>query len=242
MIRPAQHVLLGQGRAGEPEPADPNFDDVVLLLHMDGTDGSDQFPDSSLYGKIITANGSAQVDTGESKFGGASCLFDGVGSSYLFTGTDTDFNFGGTTDFTIEFWAWLNSSTGSTAAFIASGGGTWGPGECIIRLDSGGLSIFAYSGYNRTAVTLVPIEQWVHMAIVREGTNLRFYQDGQGVGNWATQTVDEFNFNNSGDTIIGGSRFDGISINGWLDDLRITRGIARYSGAFDVPTAPFPNS
>src|SRR5690606_25450842 len=58
---------------------DPYWASVVLLLHMDGADGSTMFIDSSANGLTVTANGNAQIDTAQSKFGGAAALFDGNG-------------------------------------------------------------------------------------------------------------------------------------------------------------------
>ncbi|MEJ0012775.1 MAG: hypothetical protein WDM94_09155 [Bauldia sp.] len=58
------------------------------------------FVDSSASGRTITANGNAQVDTAQAKFGGASALFDGAGD-YLTVPASADFNFG-TGDFTVE--------------------------------------------------------------------------------------------------------------------------------------------
>ena len=75
------------------------------LLHMDGSDGSTTFTDES--GTTWTANGNAQIDTAQSKFGGASGLFDGA-SDYLQTPYTADHNTG-TGDFTIDQWIRFNS-------------------------------------------------------------------------------------------------------------------------------------
>ena len=80
---------------------DPYWANVVLLLHMDGTDGSTTFTDSSSYARAMTAAGNAQIDTAEFKFGTASGLFDGTGDSVQ-TPNGADFQFLG--DFTVEAW------------------------------------------------------------------------------------------------------------------------------------------
>ena len=85
-------------------PVDAYFSDVVLLLHMGGTDGSTTFTDEK--GHTVTANGDAQIDTAQSKFGGASALFDGSGD-YLSVADSADFEFG-SSDFTIDGWVRLH--------------------------------------------------------------------------------------------------------------------------------------
>src|SRR3990167_5305793 len=81
--------------------------DCVLMLHMDGTDGATTFTDSSDNAKTMTAVGNAQIDTAQSKFGGASGLFDGTGD-WLTTPDSTDWDLG-TGDFTIDFWIRFSS-------------------------------------------------------------------------------------------------------------------------------------
>ena len=71
---------------------------TVALLHMNGVDNSTTFTDES--GKSWTANGDAQISTSQSKFGGASGLFDGTGGLSI---SDSD-DFYLPADFTIDFW------------------------------------------------------------------------------------------------------------------------------------------
>lgn len=102
-IQDGNLYLAGQGGGGIN-----SF--TKLLLHTDGTDGSTTFTDSSLSPKTISVFGNAQVDTAQSKFGGASALFDGTGD-YL-TGSSADFAFG-TNDFTIDFWMRRGTQAGT---------------------------------------------------------------------------------------------------------------------------------
>ena len=83
---------------------------TVLLLHCDGTDGATTFTDSSDTSHTVTANGNAQIDTDQSKFGGASGLFDGTGD-YLSIPDSADWDFG-TGDWTIDFLIRFNAITG----------------------------------------------------------------------------------------------------------------------------------
>ena len=85
-----------------PATYDPFAANTVLAMHMDGTNGSTTFYDQC--GKTVTANGNAQINTAQSKFGGSSAYFDGTGD-YLSLGASvpTDLQIGGG-GFTIEFW------------------------------------------------------------------------------------------------------------------------------------------
>ena len=105
------------------------FSSVSLLLHMDGTNGSTLFVDSSQSPKSVTASGNAQISTTQSKFSGSSGLFDGSGDylSIPFTsGGGFDF---GTSNFTVEFFTRVSElkrcdfyvcapSTGATSIYI----------------------------------------------------------------------------------------------------------------------------
>ena len=62
-------TLFGTEEAGG---GDPYFANVSLLLHCDGSDASTTFTDSSSNGHTVTASNDAQIDTAQSKFGGAS--------------------------------------------------------------------------------------------------------------------------------------------------------------------------
>ena len=80
-------------------------DGSVLLLHMDGLDGSTTFIDSSVLANSIVSGGAPTINTSQTKFGGASKYFDG--NSYLSIDPNSNFALG-EGDFTAE--AWVNSS------------------------------------------------------------------------------------------------------------------------------------
>jgi Insecticide toxin TcdB middle/N-terminal region/FG-GAP-like repeat/Salmonella virulence plasmid 65kDa B protein len=90
---------------------DPYWSSVVLLTHMDGADGSTSFTDSSSLGNAVTALGDAQIDTAQSKFGGASALFDGNGD-YLTVASSPAFDLWAG-DATIEFFARFPTISGN---------------------------------------------------------------------------------------------------------------------------------
>lgn len=214
---------------------DPYWANVVLLLHMDGTDASTTFTDHSSSAKTVTANGNAQIDTAQSKFGGASGLFDGSGD-YLSLTSHADFNFG-TADFTIEGWVRFNSLTGAQSLISnyqnTSNGFSLEMSASKLQFNATG------DGVDSQGVTTLSTGQLYHWAVAREGTNLRLFLDGQ------VEDTDTNSANITSTAILALGRLGSINadyLNGWLDDVRITKGVARYTANFTVPSAAFPNS
>lgn len=210
---------------------DPNWSSVSLLLHMDGTDGSTTFTDQK--GKTVTAVGNAQIDTAQYKFGGASGLFDGTGDR-LTVPASADFNFG-TGDLTIEWWARFNSVSGIQYFYEI------GLNNTMARLQNGTtLLVYNAAGANmNTNISTLSANTWYYMAVVRSGNNWNFYVNGTSVANGTRS-------GNAGDSTntlyIGDYTSAGYAFNGWLDDFRITKGVARYTANFTPPSAAFPNS
>src|SRR3990167_9675179 len=95
-----------------------------LLLHCDGVDAATSFPDVSASAHTVTANGNAQVDTAQSKFGGASLIVDGTGD-YLSVPDHADWDFG-TGDFTVDFWFRRNGTQGAFSNMVSSFNGASG--------------------------------------------------------------------------------------------------------------------
>jgi len=212
---------------------DPNFANVELLLHGDGTSGSTTITDSSSNSVSMTVSGNTQIDTAVKKFGTGSIQFDGTGDQLSFTNTGF-----GTGDFTYEAWIYPNAQVQSFPAFFvvvddASSSNRVTAQYDIngqankFRLNVGGTSI--YSGTKSTG-------QWYHVAVVRSGTTVTFYLDGASLG---TAT---YSYNVPSHTgYIGGNtgRSSTLSFKGYIDDLRITNGVARYTSNFTAPTAAF---
>jgi hypothetical protein len=214
--------------------SDPYFSSVSLLLHMDGSNGSTTFTDSSGTPKTVTAYGGAAISTAQSKFGGAGGYFDGSGD-YLSTPSSSDFNFG-SGDFTVEAWVYLNSvsddwfvvSSAGTGGFFFGNqpGGGWGVGRTAIAWDH-------VSGDTASTST------WYHVAASRSGAILRIFVDGTQVGSTFTNSQ-SYDLSTGGLTV--GSQGASFFLNGYIDDLRITKGVARYTATFTPPAAAFPDS
>ena len=213
-----------------PTIDDPYFANVSLLLHMDGSNGSTTFTDSSNNAVSVTANGNAQISTAQSKFGGASGYFDGTGD-YL----SCTLGAFGTNDFTIETWVRMTSFANYRMLYESrtndpdTSGFVWG-------VNSSG-ELFVYlGGFVLTAGTLTT-STWSHVALTRASGTWRMFIDG---------TLLTGTYSNSGDLTrtavrIGMDWATLYGTDGYLDEYRITAGTARYTATFTPPTAAFPN-
>jgi Concanavalin A-like lectin/glucanases superfamily len=220
--------------------ADASYANVSLLLHADGTNGSTVFTDSSTNPHNVANMGGAQVSTAVSKFGGGALALDGT-SKYLSFPSSTDFDFG-TGDFTMELWAYPTSVTGVQ---MLIGRQEPGSGMALQLICVNGLFYFTVRSLGGGALAYASggapiLNTWSHIAAVRSGTNLYLFQDGALVGTGSASV----NLTCQRPLTIGA--LDDTSITayypGYLDEVRITKGVARYTGAFIAPTAPFPNS
>jgi hypothetical protein len=237
-INEAIDLVLVGGVATEEDAGitDPDFASVSLLLPFDGADGSTTFTDASSAGRTATRFGDAQISTAQSKFGGASGLFDGSADYITFApATDLQFN----ADFTIECWV----RTASTADMMV-GSSSSDNNTQVFRLNQAGagrLSFFLNGTQVFNAVAAgITTNTWHHLAISRNGSSTRMFVDGVQIGSTSPYSG-TFRMDVIGTFFSFGSRF-GNDYNGYIDDLRITKGIARYTANFTPPTAPFPTS
>lgn len=205
-----------------------------LLVSADGSDGSTSFLDSSQYAHGITVNGNAQVDTTQSKFGGASAQFDGTGD-YLTIADSPDWDFG-TDDFTVDFWIRPAADQVRRGLISCRQGVNDTSWAVIIYNSTNVVEIHSSASIILSAGTALPNNAWTHVAVVRSGTTVSIYYDGI----LKASTSNSFNFNN-GSTLFIGADIDGSigNFNGHLDELRISQGIARWTSNFTPPTAPY---
>ena len=208
------------------QDADPYFGAVSLLL--DGTD----FQDKSLDTKTITVNGNPEVRTGQSKWNGSSLYLDGS-NDYLYAGTDSSFAFG-TGDFTIECWLRRNGNqidkTGILSTSTAANTGSW-------QLDffSGQkLSFRETANVVFTSTDVLQDQTWYHVAVTRESGTFKLFVDG--VLDQTNSISVDFTYE---DLRVGTNRAFSKTFKGHIQDVRITKGVARYTANFTPPTQPF---
>ncbi|HEX2994517.1 MAG TPA: LamG-like jellyroll fold domain-containing protein [Anaerolineales bacterium] len=210
---------------------------VVSLLHMDGGDGSETFTDET--GRAWTAHGNAQIDTAESKFGGASAYFDGSGD-YLAASDSNDFYFNG--DFTVDFWARFNSVSGNRYFFSQKD--TDPPGHWVYFFYDG-TSTIKLQAYNGSEAGVSgawgwtpSTGTWYHIALVKSGNTYKVFVDGNQIGSPVTDTDPWPNV--ASPMYVGILDASGYCFKGWLDDMRFTKGVARWTSNFTPPDSPHP--
>ena len=223
---------------------DPDFSSVSLLLHLDGTNGSTTFTDTSSSPKTLTAAGSAQISTAEAKFG-QSLLLNTANdyANYLTTPDNVGFQFG-TGAFTMEAWIYLISKPRSVAAVIATGTASFGAGSYYFVVDGSNKLQFGGSGVSTLLSTsTISTGQWYHVAVSRSGTTTRIFIDGTLEDTEASDTT-SYNYSTN-NLLIGRNGWDSSGnqgFYGYIDEVRITKGVARYTATFTAPTAPFFDS
>ena len=213
-------------------------DSVTLLMRMNGSGST--FQDDSLYGNIITSFGSATQSTDQSKFGNSSAYFNG--SSYVSAGTSSLWNIS-SGDFTIEGWVY-NTGANQYRGIIGSRGNGNGHGWCLfIHSDNTfytGSVIVGQSYANRQLnTTIVEPNTWTHFALVKTSAGYRLYVNG--VGGSLLELSNGFDYQSSQPLVIGALGSQGeYPFLGYIDEIRITKGIARYTSNFSIPTEAFP--
>jgi hypothetical protein len=185
----------------------------------------------------LGARSNAQLSTAVKKFGSASLKLNGS-TDYLQGIANADLNFTG--DFTVEAWVYLTAPGSyhcllegrSGAAFQNYTFGIWNNAG-VVRLDSVNAST-RLTGSS----TLVPLNTWCHVAWTRSGGIMMCFVDG--VKDAATLSYGT-SMAPTGNAFYIGFIVDPTFFSGYIDDLRITKGVARYTANFTPPTSRFPN-
>lgn len=219
---------------------DPYFASVSSLLHFEGADTSTTFTDQK--GKTWTAFNQAQIDTAQFKFGSASGQWDGA-SDYIETPSHTDFNFN-FDSFTIECFVRPDLAADRS---VISRRGTGANGWALEVRATGAVWLRAMIGGSwsdtqiTTATGLVVAATWTHIALVRDGSNWTIYVGGTSSGTLTNAgTLDD-----SSSEAIRMGRSQSSSENdysGHIDEMRVTKGVARYTANFTPPVAAFPDA
>jgi len=245
MLNVTVHFRSSTAVQQSPSP----FDGTITVKAYDINDVLRASNSARVYGPAvghtIVAYGNAQIDTAQSRFGGASGLFDGTGD-YLSVPDSADWNFG-TGDFTIDFWVRFNALPGAGGAmmfysqrvddnnrvnfFLYNDAGTY---KWWFRVFSGGVNLI---DVQKNAVALAT-GTWYHVAVVRNGNDFMIFQDGTQCG---TTVTDSDLIPNLAAALEIGAYASGFSdgLNGWLDEFRVSKGVARWTSDFTPPTARY---
>jgi hypothetical protein len=208
-----------------------DLNNVSLLLPFDNN-----FQDFSSNNFAVTANGNVQISNAQSKFGGGSALFDGSGDYIEATVGAGEFGSG---DFTIE--CWINANTTTSVDTVISKGilSTVDDRGWTLEWSGGRLAFFGYGEYSTGIVitnNVLNTGTWYHIAVVKQGSTFKMFLDGvQQTNHYGNPTTGTLNA--GGQLFVGTGFFDLVnrSFHGYIDDLRITKGVARYTSNFTPP-------
>jgi Concanavalin A-like lectin/glucanases superfamily len=178
--------------------------------------------------------GNAQISTAQSKWGGSSMYFDGTGDWLQLPASDI-YAFG-SGDYTVEAWVNFTSINNTTLQIIFMSGSTGG-NSFYFHVDGNQISVGTTAAFISNQATTFTTNSWYHIAACRSGTTLRLFVNGTQAGSNATDTT---NWTSSGNARIGANEIGTQTVFGYIQDLRVTKGYARYTANFTPPTAAFP--
>jgi hypothetical protein len=223
---------------------DEYYNSCSLLLHLNGSNGSTTFTDNSPTPKTPTSNNGAAISTAQSKFGGASLFLDGT-DDYVTVPDNSGFDFG-SGNFTIEYWEYRTSTT-SQSPILTRNNVQYTPyligwydaaagGNVAMYMSSGGVSWDLASNVSMGALTT---NVWTHYAVTRQGNTFRTFQNGIQISTFTSAAAFPAG---SGALQIGRFFSSYYFKGGYIDELRITKGVARYTSNFTPQTSEFPNN
>jgi hypothetical protein len=214
---------------------------TVLLMHMDGTDDAQTFPDSSVGGAHGNASvgGNTKTETTDvaPKFGTASAYFDGTGD-YLHYADDTDWALG-SGDFTVDFWGYnLTCSPGGAVLQLSDTNESFNPtfgypaGSMWLYLSSDGAS---WNLSNGVSGGTVPGATWSHYAVTRNGNDWFTFKNGIQIATFSSsasiwRAATSINIGRFADTGTQTKYY----MSGYLDELRLSKGIDRTCDSADM--------
>jgi hypothetical protein len=223
------------------EYADPFLASVTLLLHFDGVNNGTTFPDSSPSAKSIEVFGGATTNTTVTKYGSASGFFNGS-TAYLRFADAGAMDFG-TGDFTVEAWVYPTSLVSEKGSIISGTGPTNGDFMFVLRsatLLSVGRNHVAWDA--TTSGVTFNTNTWYHVAVSRTSGVLKIFVDG--VQRFSGANTQNYNIQGTYGAVgarqlTSGAASYGELFAGYIDELRVTKGVGRYTVNFTPPTGPF---
>jgi len=199
--------------------------------------------DKSQTVQTLTLNGDVKSSTTQSKYLSSSMYFDGTGDSLTF-GTASDYVWlhNKTTDYTIEFWMYAPSDVTTRQCILETAATTTSSG-IMVDITSGTARLNIYRSVSssltisQSSSASISTGQWHHVAFSVTTSDVKTFVDGtlEATTSWSLAGSSA---NSQGSLSIGGSELGSVTdFTGYLSDVRITKGLARYTANFTPPTA-----
>jgi len=216
---------------------DSNSSTIVLAIAADAFSDQSATIKGSGSAKTVTANGDTVIVSNISKYYGSSCYLDGSGDS-LTVPAGADFAYG-TGDFTHEGWFYQTRSPEATGSALLWAQTQSGQNYFCIFTGAGQLISFVFGVGGGTALTASSsylLNTWNHFAIVRSGTTLYIYVNGVG------ESVGSCSFNFTNTTFVPTiglyTHGNAQQFQGYIQDFRVYKGVAKYTSNFIVSVSP----
>ncbi len=181
----------------------------------------------------IGLEGDTKISTTQNKFGGSSIYMDGSGD-YIDVTDNGALDFG-TGDFTIEWWQYMPTLSANYNAVDLRGGSN---GAKILLYSNPTDKYFLYVN-SATAIdsgSVLQANAWQHIALSRASASTRLFVDGTQVGSTYS---DSNNYAHDEMLIFQNSLSSAYDGQGYVDEFRVSKGHARYSSNFTVPSSAF---
>ena len=212
--------------------SDPHYASVAVLLHCEGPNDSTVFTDSSARPKTVTAYDGSKLSTANAS-AGASAMYFGSSAAHARVAPHADFAFGAG-DFTVECWVCYSSHAGARPVSLFNGN------EGVVQLYIASGSLAVETGDSAGGVGgSVPLNEWAHLAVARASGVVRSFVNGTKAYEYtdarSLAAPANININQYGD----GGGYGGV---GFVDEIRITKGVARYTADFTPSSAAYPDA
>lgn len=209
-----------------------------LLLHCEGTNGSTTFTDNAAgtTPHTVTVNGNAQISTAQSKFGASAYLGDGTGD-YLSLDGSTDFAFG-SGDFSVDLWVRLLAVGAVQTLYDSRPAATSGFYPTLYINTDNTIHYFTNTADRITGTTALTTGTWYHVALARLGTSTKLFLNGTQEGSTFSDS-NTYLGGGAGTPIIGAIAGGANSLNGYIDEIRVGKGIAYFTANFTPQNEPY---
>lgn len=214
--------------------SDPYYKYVELLLKGDGTNGSTVVPDMSRHDRNLKCFGNASISTAAKKYGSGSLVFDGTGD-YMTLDNNGNWGLSLANDFTIECYINRGTQVGASSWFFMDFRKSNAALDPLFYLNASNAVVFQVDNIAAIVGPVLTSGQWYHVAATRSNGKIRMFVDGALVGTYQSKTPMTDTFLTLGAPNDRRNATVNFKFTGYLDEIRLTNGFARYIDDFIPP-------